>query len=178
MKTASELINQVRELVNSDLSDTVARAACRGMVNFWIDEERPYTDFSQDDVDHAFERGRMQGAAVFETVAAQRDALATQLHARGNAAKPLTAQQLLAAEKAEAALGWISKQPLPTQARSPVRKWHEHEVLPTAIGWYVIQTDGEASDAYWDGMDFVLARKGRLVANQQWAEIKVRRGAK
>lgn len=180
MQTMRELVVRLSEVARSYLSDAAMLAALRGMLNLHVDEEHPYCDdsgFKLEDIDDEFKRGRLQGAAALETVAAQRDALATKLHALGNVANPLTAQQRLAAEKAEAALGWIAKRP-PQQAERVKRlAWKEAELLPVKPCWCVVRSrDGkQKTDAYWDGLDFVLAHKRRLVAGERWSEIALKR---
>ena len=186
MQTALELVVRLSEVARSDLSDPAMLAALRGMLSLRVDEEHPFLeepDYRQ--VSDAFVRGLSQGrnesAVALETVAAARDSLANKLHALGNKPPtPLTAQQVLAAEKAEAALGWIAKRPPQPADRSKRNAWKQASELPEKAGWCVCRSrDGkQKSDAYWDGMDFVIAVKRRLVDGESWSHIKLKATAR
>lgn len=190
--TIKDTLRLVRSMLESDAADRSIIEACVKLVDdAELDSaDNEYVDDAyRDDQHNGFDRGRAQGLQDgvaqgmrdLDTVAKQRDELSMKLRALGpKPPKPLTAQQQRAAEKIEAALGWIAKRPPAKADRSARHAWKEAELLPLKPCWCVVKSrDGKhKADAYWDGDDFVIAQKRRLVNGEKWAEIKVRRGVK
>jgi hypothetical protein len=185
--TKLEFIEQVREIVGSYMTDRTVRAALEGLIALHVDVVGHLVDLEDHSepltqrnvIDEAYKRGVAEGQANMETVAAQRDALITKLHALGNKPHKMTAKQIMEAKRAAAALGWIAKKPPPEDGRARVRWWRSHEELPTVPGWYALRdAAGGKCDAYWDGLDFVISARRRLLEREQWAPIALKKPAK
>lgn len=191
--TIKDTLRLVRSMLESDAADRSIIEACVKLVDDaeWDSAGDEFVDDAyREDGDTGFDRGRaqgfqegvLQGKRDLDTVAKARDEIATKLHELGKriTAAPLTAAQKKQAAQLEAALGWIAKRPPAKADRSARHAWKESELLPLKPCWCVVKSrDGKhKADAYWDGDDFVIAQKRRLVNGEKWAEIKVRRGVK
>jgi hypothetical protein len=177
MTTPLELLKKIDRLLSSGIDAETTLDAIRGLLELERDEDgeldlsKAAADEIAQAVRSAFKEGRNAALRAnvenFETVAAQRDELATKLHEMGKR----RFDALTADDRKRIAMTWLQRQ---VQTSFIARfTWQPREVLPPVHGWYHVRSPDLADStlALWDGDAFIMMRKRRLNAGESWSKL-------